>query len=69
MYAESLQLMCYFVVEENAFHVRLGTRQERPFLPPLSNIVLEISASKIMPEKEMKKNRKEDVRLSLFSYK
>ena len=44
-----------------AFPLRSGTRQRRPLLPPLFNIVLEVLATEIREEKEIKgiQNRKE----------
>ena len=43
------------------FPLRSGTRQRRPLLPPLFNIVLEVLATEIREEKEIKgiQNRKE----------
>ena len=51
-----------------AFPLRSGTRQEGPLSPPLFNIVLEILASAIREEKEIKGIQigKEEVKLSLF---
>ena len=51
-----------------AFPLRSGTRQGCPLLPQLFNIVLEVLATSIREEKEIKgiQVRKEDVQLSLF---
>ena len=52
-----------------AFPIRSGTRQGCPFLPLLFNIVLEVIATAIREEKEVKgiQIRKEEVKLSLFA--
>ena len=52
-----------------AFHLRSGTRQECPLLPLLFNIVLEVLATAIREEKEIKgiPTGKEEVKLSLFA--
>ena len=52
-----------------AFPLRSGTRQGYPFLPLLFNIVLEVLATAIREEKEIKgiHIRKEEVKLSLFA--
>ena len=52
-----------------AFPLRSGTRQGCPFSPLLSNIVLEVLATAIREEKEIKaiQIRKEEVKLSLFA--
>ena len=52
-----------------AFPLRSGTRQGCPFSPLLFNIVLEVQATAIREEKEIKgiQIRKEDVKLSLFA--
>ena len=52
-----------------AFPVRLGTRQRCPFSPLLFNIFLEVLATAIQEEKEMKgiQIRIEEVKLSLFA--
>ena len=52
-----------------AFPLRSGTRQRCPFLPLLCNIVLELLATIISQEKEIKVIQigKEGVKLSLFS--
>ena len=52
-----------------AFPLRSGTRQGCPFLPLLCNIVLEVLATLIREEKEIKGIQigKEEVKLSLFA--
>ena len=52
-----------------AFLLRSGTRQGCPFLPLLCNIVLEVLATVIREEKEIKGIQigKEEVKLSLFA--
>ena len=52
-----------------AFPVRSGTRQGCPLSPLFFNIVLEVLATAIREEKEIKgiQIRKEDVKLSLFA--
>ena len=52
-----------------AFPLRSGTRQGYPFSPLLFNIVLEVLATTIRKEKEIKgiQIRKEKVKLSLFA--
>ena len=52
-----------------AFPLRSGTRQECPLLPLLFNIVLEVLATAITEEKEIKGTQigKEEVKLSLFA--
>ena len=51
-----------------AFPLRSGTRQMCPFSPLLFNIVLEVLATAIRKEKEIKgiQIEKEEVKLSLF---
>ena len=51
------------------FPLRSGTRQGFPLSPLLFNIVLEVSATTIIEEKEIKgiQIRKEEVKLSLFA--
>ena len=53
----------------NAFPLKLGTRQGRPLSPLLFNMVLEILATAIKAEKEIKGIQigKEEVKLSLFA--
>ena len=52
-----------------AFPLKLGTRQGCPLLPLLFNIVLEVLATAIRTEKEVKgiQMGKEEVKLSLFA--
>ena len=52
-----------------AFPLRSGTRQGCPLLPLLFNIVLEVLATAIREEKEIKRIQigKEEVKLSLFA--
>ena len=51
------------------FHLKSGTRQGCPLLPLLFNIALEVLATVIREEKEIKgiQIEKEDVKLSLFA--
>ena len=55
--------------ELKAFPLRSGTRQECPLSPLLFNIVLEVLATAIREEKEIKgiQIRKEEVKPSLFA--
>ena len=50
------------------FPLRSGTRQRRPLLPPLFNIVLEVLATAFRDEKAIKQIqiKKEEVKLSQF---
>ena len=52
-----------------AFLLRSGTRQRCPVSPLLFNIVLEVLATAIREEKEIKgiQVRKEEIKLSLFA--
>ena len=54
--------------KQKAFPLRSGKRQGCPLSPLLSNIVLEVLATAIREEKEMKGSQigKEEVKLSLF---
>ena len=52
----------------NAFCLRSGTRQRRPLSPLLFNIVLEVLATAIREEKEIKGIQiRKEVKLSLFA--
>ena len=53
-----------------AFHLKSGTRQGCPLSALLFNIVLEVLATTIRAEKEIKGIQvgKEEVKLSLFAY-
>jgi len=55
--------------KQKAFPLKSGTRQGCPFSPLLFNIVLEVLATAIREEKEIKGNQigKEEVKLSLFA--
>ena len=55
--------------KQKAFPLRSGTRQGCPLLPLLFNIVVEVLATAIREEKEIKgiQIRKEEVKLSLFA--
>ena len=55
--------------KHKAFPLRSGTRQGCPLLPLLFNIVLEVLATAIREEKEIKEIQigKEEVKLSLFA--
>ena len=57
------------VVKIECISPKVRTRQECPLSPPLFNIVLEVLATAIRKEKEVKGMQigKEEVKLSLFS--
>ena len=57
------------VKKVKAFPLRSGARQGCPLSPPLFNTVLEVLATAIREEKEIKgiQIRKEEVKLSLFA--
>ena len=65
----SLQQTLFSVVKNGKHSPRSGTRQWRPLLPLLFNIVLEVLATAVREEKEIKgiQIRKEEVNLSLFT--
>ena len=66
----SLQHTLFSMVENlKAFPLRSGTRQGCPLSPLLFKIVLEVLATTIREEKEIKgiQIRKEEVKLSLFA--
>jgi len=56
-------------MKNKGFRLRSGTRPGCPFLPLLSNIILEVLARTIKQEKEMKGIQiiKEEVKLSVFA--
>ena len=60
---------CWTIKELKAFPLKSGTRQGCPFSPLLFNIVLEVLATAIRAEKEIKGIQigKEEVKLSLFT--
>ena len=64
----SLQQTLFSMVEKlKAFPLRSGTRQGCPLLPLLFNIVLEVLATAIREEKEIKGTQiVKEVKLSLF---
>ena len=47
------------MVKIKAFPLKSGTRQRRPLSPPLFNIALEVLATAIREEKEIKESRLE----------
>ena len=65
----SSQLTSYSVVKAKSFLLRSGTRQGCPLLPLLFNIVLQVLATAIRGEKQIKGIQigKEEVKLSLFA--
>ena len=65
----SLQQTFSMVKKLKAFPLRSGTRQGCPLLPLLFSIVLEVLATTIREEKEIKgiQIRSEEVKLSLFA--
>ena len=58
------------MVDMKAFPLKSGTTQECPLLPVLFNIVLEVLATAIRAEKEIKgiQIRKQEIQLSLFAF-
>ena len=69
MYDKPTTNMIFNNEKLKAFLLQSGTRLECPLLPPLFNIILEILATEIREEKEIKgiHTRKEEVKLSLFA--
>ena len=69
MYDKPTANIILSVEKLKAFSLRSGTRQGCPLSPLLFNIVLEVLATAIREEKEIKgiQIRKEDVKFSLFS--
>ena len=65
----SLQKTLFSMVKNKAFHLRSATRKRCPPSPLLFNIVLDVLATAIREEKEIKGIQigKEDVNLSLFA--
>ena len=65
----SLQQTLFSMVKNKAFPLRSGTRQRCPLSSLLFNIVLEVLATAIREEKEIKGIQigKEEVKLSLFA--
>ena len=63
----SLQQTSFSRWKLKAFPLRLGARQEGPLSPLLFNIVLEVLATAIREEKELKGSQTgKEVKLSLF---
>ena len=64
-----LQPTSYSMGKNKTFPLRSGTKQGCPLSPLLVNIVLEVLATAIRPEREIKGIQigKEEVKLSLFA--